>query len=99
LNQEGAEMGITTIVNLNPLPAVKPIDRSVDPPAMERVEQTTRIADATYSPRGSKASRGSESGDDEDDEELEAPEEDDAEAILTVKSDHENPENLINFVA
>jgi hypothetical protein len=90
-------MGITTIVNLNPLPNVRPVDRSVDPPAMERVEQTTRIADATYSPHGSKASRGSES-EDSDEDDLEVLD-DGGDPVVTVKNADESPKRQINFVA
>jgi hypothetical protein len=64
---------------------------------MERVERTTRIADATYTPRGLKAARGSESED--EDEENQESQEDDGEAIASVKNPTESPVRKINFVA
>jgi hypothetical protein len=68
---------------------------------MERVEQTTRIADATYSPHGSKASRGSESDDsdeDSDEDDLEVMD-DGGDPVVTVKRADESPKRQIDFVA
>lgn len=54
-------MGITPIANLAPLPLARTIQPDLDPLPMERVENTSRTRDETYSPSGGGASaRGSE---------------------------------------
>jgi len=96
-------MGITSITNLNPLPSAKPIDRTVEPPAMERVERTTLIADATYTPRGVKATRGSDTSDEDDEDERDEQdgnlEDDGLQVVPRVKTVSEEPKRQISFVA
>ncbi len=54
-------MGITPIANLTPLPLARAIQPDLDPLPMERVENTSRTGDETYSPSGGGASaRGPE---------------------------------------
>jgi hypothetical protein len=43
-------MGITPISNLAPLPVTRAIEDELEPLPMERVENTARADDATYSP-------------------------------------------------
>ncbi len=53
-------MGITPIANLTPLPLARAIQADLDPLPMERVENTSRAGDETYSPGGGASARGSE---------------------------------------
>jgi len=53
-------MGITPITNLTPLPVARAILSALDPQPMERVENSPRTGDETYSPSGGKSARGSE---------------------------------------
>lgn len=63
-------MGITPITNLLPLPQARNVERGIEPLPMERVENSSRAGDETYSPSQRKPSRGSED-DASDDEDLE----------------------------
>ncbi len=62
-------MGITPITNLMPLPSTLSIERDLEPLPMERVENSARTRDESYSPSNGKSSRGAE--DDEPEDELE----------------------------
>jgi hypothetical protein len=53
-------MGISPITNLIPLSVARPIPTALEPLPMERVENSARIGDETYSPSGGKSARGSE---------------------------------------
>jgi hypothetical protein len=66
-------MGITPITGLTPLPLARTLQADLDPLPMERVENSPRTADETYSPRTVKPPRGSE--DDASDDDPEDPEE------------------------
>ncbi len=64
-------MGITPITNLTSLPLARIIGPDLDPLPMQRVENTARTGDETYSPSGSGASaRGSEDDASENDGQL-----------------------------
>jgi hypothetical protein len=62
-------MGITPITNLMPLPSTLSIERELEPLPMERVENSARTGDETYSPSDGRSARGGE--DDEPEDELE----------------------------
>jgi hypothetical protein len=62
-------MGISPVISLTPLPAVSSIEREFEPLPMQRVENSARTGDETYSPSNGRSSRGAE--DDEPEEELE----------------------------
>jgi hypothetical protein len=71
-------MGITPIASLNPLPPARSVESDFEPLPMERVENSARTRDETYSPSSGKSARGAE--DDEPEAELEElPVEDEAE--------------------
>ncbi len=57
-------MGITPITNLAPLPIARTIQAAFDPLPMQRVENSARSGDETYSPSNGagngKSARGSE---------------------------------------
>jgi hypothetical protein len=53
-------MGITPITNLTPLSFARSIQADLDPLPMERVENSARTGDETYSPSGGDSARGSE---------------------------------------
>ena len=65
-------MGITSITNLAPLPVARAIQAALDPLPMQRVENSSRTGDETYSPSSGagnkKSAHGSE--DDASDEDL-----------------------------
>ena len=60
-------MGITPISNLAPLPLARSVQADLEPLPMERVENSARTGDETYSPSGGKSARGSEDDTSEDD--------------------------------
>jgi hypothetical protein len=60
-------MGITPIVNLAPLPLTRSIEKELEPLPMERVENTARTGDETYSPSNQRSARGAEDEGGEDD--------------------------------
>jgi hypothetical protein len=64
-------MGITPIVNLAPLPPTRAVEKELEPLPMERVENTARAGDETYSPSNGGSARGAE----DDGPEKDAPEE------------------------
>jgi hypothetical protein len=53
-------MGITPIVNLTPLPLTRAVEKVLDPLPMEKVEDTSRTGDETYSPSNQDSARGAE---------------------------------------
>jgi hypothetical protein len=55
----GANMGITPITNLTPLSVARAIQADLDPLPMQRVENSPRTGDETYSPSNGKSARGS----------------------------------------
>lgn len=59
-------MGITPITNLFPLPVARSIPADLDPLPMERVVNSPRAGDETYSPNGGRFARGSEDNASED---------------------------------
>jgi hypothetical protein len=67
LFEGGANMGITPITNLTPLAVTRAIQADLDPLPMQRVENSPRTADETYSPSNGKSARGSEDDASEDD--------------------------------
>jgi hypothetical protein len=60
-------MGITSITNLNPMPFARSIRADIEPSPMERVENSARTGDETYSPSGGKSAGGSEDDASEED--------------------------------
>jgi hypothetical protein len=60
-------MGITPITNLTPLPVARAIQADLEPLPMQRVENSPRIGDETYSPSNGKSARGSADDAPEDD--------------------------------
>ena len=74
-------MGITPITNLTPLPVSRLAPAALEPLPMERVENTARTGDETYSPSNRKSARGSEDGANEDDLDVEIEFEDEARAV------------------
>jgi hypothetical protein len=73
-------MGISPIVNLTPLPPVRPLAADLGLPPMERIENSSRTGDETYSP-----SEGRSADDSED-----APEELETEEELELKAQRTN---------
>ncbi len=65
--QAGGNVGITPIANLAPLPLTRSIQAELEPLPMERVENSARTGDETYSPSGGKSARGSADDASEDD--------------------------------
>jgi hypothetical protein len=59
LFEGGATMGITPITNLMPLSVARAIQPDLDPLPMQRVENSPRTADETYSPNNGQSARGS----------------------------------------
>jgi hypothetical protein len=53
-------MGISPITNLMPLAIARTIESDLEPVTMERVEDSARTGDETYSPSNQKSSRGAE---------------------------------------
>lgn len=60
-------MGITPISNLMPLQNARAIQSDLEPLPMERVENSARTGDETYSPSNGKPARGSEDDAPDDD--------------------------------
>jgi len=69
-------MGISPISNLLPLPESHAIQADLEPLPMQRVENSPRSGDETYSPGDGKSARGSEddASGDEPEEEIAEPE-------------------------
>jgi hypothetical protein len=53
-------MGITPITSLIPIMVSRAVPADLEPMPMERVENSSRAGDETYSPSGEKSARGSE---------------------------------------
>jgi hypothetical protein len=60
-------MGISPITGLIPLSVSRPVQSVLEPLPMERVENSARIGDETYSPSGGKSATGSEDSSPEED--------------------------------
>jgi hypothetical protein len=60
-------MGITPITSLIPLPTGRAIPSGLEPLPMERIENSAKTGDETYSPSGGRSARGSADDDLEDD--------------------------------
>jgi hypothetical protein len=61
-------MGISPITNLIPLSVARPVQSALEPLPMERVENSARIGDETYSPSGGRSEAGSEDNSSEESE-------------------------------
>lgn len=59
-------MGITPIISLTPLPLTRSIGSDLEPLPMERVENSARTGDETYSPSNGKSARGADNDGPED---------------------------------
>ncbi len=59
-------MGISPISTLTQLPQSRSIGSELEPPPMERVENSARTGDETYSPSNGKSAGGSEDDSPED---------------------------------
>jgi hypothetical protein len=59
-------MGITPIINLALLPLTRTIGSDLEPLPMERVENSARTGDETYSPSNQESARGPEDGSEDD---------------------------------
>jgi hypothetical protein len=51
---------MTPITNLAPLPLTRAIEKELEPLPMERVDNTARTGDETYSPSQQRSARGAE---------------------------------------
>jgi hypothetical protein len=96
-------MGITPIVNLAPLPLTSSIHGELEPAPMERVEQSARTGDETYTPSNKKSARGSEDNGSEDsspDDEyaFDAPQ-DQLEHRPATRLTRQNPDHQVSFFA
>jgi hypothetical protein len=86
-------MGITPITNLTPLPILRPVEKDLGLPPMERVENSTRTGDETYSPSEGR------SADDSEDEFEYAATEDEAELEAKAQVLDNGQKRQINFFA
>lgn len=76
-------MGISPIANIAPLTFTRTIQGDLEPLPMERVENSARAGDETYTPSSQKHARGA----DDDSPDSESPEDDSEEAASDVESD------------
>ena len=91
-------MGITPITNLIPLPTGRVIPSGLEPLPMERIENSARTGEESYSPSGGKSARGSEGDNlEEDVYEGEADELEDEAAETTVSLSGTWPSKPISF--
>jgi hypothetical protein len=60
-------MGITSITSLTPLSVARAIQADLDPLPMQRVENSPKTGDKTYSPSNGESTRGSADDAPEDD--------------------------------
>ena len=94
-------MGISPITGLIPLSIARPIQAALEPLPVERVENSARTGDETYSPSGGKSACGSEDDADEDDtlkgDDFEMSDESDTEQ--TDQPTEINPSRGISFFA
>jgi hypothetical protein len=97
-------MGIAPITNLLPLSAGRTATFDLELLPMERVENSARTGDETYSPSSARAANGSESDEDEElDEELEdeaeeEPEEE-PETLPRIQAQPRDPNRPVSFFA
>ena len=56
----GSNMGISPIANLAPLTSARSIQGDLEPLPMERVENSARAGDETYTPSSQKSARGAD---------------------------------------
>jgi hypothetical protein len=95
-------MGITPIVNLAPFPLTRAIEKELEPLPMERVENTARSGDETYSPSNQKSAQGGDGDRPKDDG---SPEEEfpnlavEDEEQLSPEPAAESPTRRISFLA
>jgi hypothetical protein len=73
-------MGISPISNLVPLPEARGIQADLEPLPMQRVENSPRTGDETYSPSNGKSAGGSEEEGSVDEQEEDSVEPEDASA-------------------
>lgn len=66
-------MGISPIASLTPLPIARAFESDFELLPMERVENSARTHDETYSPSNGKSARGAEDDEPEDETESKAP--------------------------
>ena len=97
----GSNMGISPITNLAPLTFARSIQGDLEPLPMERVENSARVGDETYTPSSQKFARGAdddspdgESAED-DFEDATADEENDSNATAVAR----NQKKQISFFA
>lgn len=89
-------MGISPITSLTPLPLARAFESDFELMPMERVENSARTRDETYSPSNGNSARGAEDDGPEDElEELPAEEE----AESTVLPFRKEPGQPISFFA
>ena len=88
-------MGITPITNLIPLQVVRALKSDLEPLPMERVENSSRTGDETYSSSNGQSNRGSEDDASEDD----AAEDDLMEDALDEPSYQSSPETTAHPAA
>jgi hypothetical protein len=94
-------MGITPITNLMPLPLTRSIEPDLELLPMERVENTARTRDETYSPSRQPSERGAEEDGPEDDgrqDEFEGSEDEDR-RVLPRQPAASSPAGEISFFA
>ena len=90
-------MGITPIVNLTELPVVRSAQSDLEPQPMQRVENSARTGDETYSPSNGQSASGSE--DDGPQDEFESVAGEDEEEPTTIQPDGDDPGLQISFFA
>jgi hypothetical protein len=84
-------MGITPITNLTPLPIARPIEIDIGLPPMQRVENSVRTGDETYSPSDGRSA-------DESEDEFDSPAPED-ELELKAQPAENGQRRQINFFA
>ncbi len=89
-------MGISPITNLTQLPQPRSIGSELEPPPMERVKNSARTGDETYSPSNGKSARGSED-DGSEDEFVDLP--DEAEPESSTQPTATSPTSQVSFFA
>jgi hypothetical protein len=92
----GANMGIGPIItNLIPLPLTRPIEPEIETAPMQRVENSARTGDETYSPSDGRSASGS----DDDSTEEEMNQADESGDSTAASSDPTNQQRPISFFA
>ncbi|HEY1902060.1 MAG TPA: hypothetical protein VGG56_06500 [Terracidiphilus sp.] len=90
-------MGIGPIASLTPLPIARSIQGDFDPLPIDRVENSGRTGDETYSPSGGKSARGSEDDAPAEDDLEDA--EDEAAVAISGSSGEDDQPGSISFFA